>query len=110
MPEYFDKYREFERRETNRTIDQPVVILWKCTLVELVIGFVLMIVGIYLLGSSWMLTLIFLGMALILPRLLRWMRESLPRNTFVHLFWLVGLMGNDVSNHVRRPKKFYLGP
>jgi len=110
MPEYFDKYKAFKRTQTNRTIDQPVVILWKCTLVELAVGFSLLIAGIYLIGISWVLSLCFFASAFAVTALLKWMRENLPRNTFIHIFWLAGLMGNDLPRHIRRPKKFYLGP
>jgi len=110
MPEYFDKYKTFERIQTNTTIDKPVLILWKCTVVELGSGFVFLLAGIYTIATSWLLSLLFFGLAAFVPMTMRWMREQLPRNTFIHLFWFLGLMGNSLPKHVQRPSKFYMGP
>jgi hypothetical protein len=110
MPEYFDKYREFERRQTNKTIDSPVEILWSCTGMELAIGSVFLVAGIYMLSASVVNGLILLSLGVGAPMGLRWNRENLPKNTFVHIFWLVGLIGKDLPVQIRRPNKFHMGP
>lgn len=110
MPEYFDKYRDFERRQTNKTIDAPVVVIWSCTAVELGIGSVFLISGIYMLGASLINALVLIGLGFAVPAGLRWSRETLPKNTFIHLFWLLGWIGKGLPKHVNRPNKFHMGP
>lgn len=110
MPEYFDRYRDFERRETNKTIDEPVIFLWRCTFVELVVGFVSFVVGVYLFQVSGGLGCLGLILAVLLPFLMRWRRQNLPNNTFVHLAWFLGFMNSGLPKHLKRPEKYHLGP
>ncbi len=110
MREYFDKYKSFERVSSNKTIDDPVIFLWKATFQELVVGFVAFVVGIYGFGISKVLGIFGLGLAALLPALLRWRREHLPENTFAQIAWHLGLMNGSLPQHMKRPATYYLEP
>lgn len=106
--EYFGKYQEAPRRETNSTLDNPVIFLWGFTKMELATGLFIVLPSFYLLEVSWLLTLV--GTLSVIPILkaMRFIREDLPPNFFNQFAWLLGLMNKKLERHIRRPEKTYL--
>ena len=110
MAEYFDRYRDFKRQDTSKTIDEPVIFLWQCTLSELITGFVFFVAGIYGFQVHPSLGVLGLGLAVAVPLVMRWLRQHLPHNALIQGLWFLGFMNSGLPPHLRRPDKYYLGP
>lgn len=107
MPESFDRYRRFSRRETNPLIDAHVIFFQGYTKAEVLSGILSFSLGMYVL-TIWLIPgLLLLLAAGILPSFLKSIR-SLPRNIIAHSLWYVGLWSAGLPERLKRPKKTYL--
>lgn len=107
MPESFDRYRRFSRRETNPLIDAHVIFFQGYTKAEVLSGILSFAAGMYVL-TIWLIPgLLLLVASGILPSLLKTIR-ALPRNIFAHSLWYLGLWSTGLPERLKRPKKTYL--
>lgn len=108
MPENYDRYRRFAKRETNPLIDAPVIFLRGMTKAEIMAGVVCFVGTIYTSAFSGLMAAVFFLAALILPGTLKWMRLNLPSNAFAHMFWFLGLWNSGMPPSLKRPQKRYM--
>lgn len=103
--EYYERYRRFEKRETNHLIDEPIVFFKGFTKNEVLVGAVMFVCAIYV--STYLLTGLFVLASAGAPLLMQHLRLNKPQNYFAHLFWYWGI--NNGKNHeFKRPNGNYL--
>ncbi len=107
MPENYDRYRRFARKETNPLIDAPVIFLKGMTKGELMAGVGCFIGMVYTSAFSMLLALVFLVLAVIVPLGLKQLRLKLPPNAFGHALWLCGVWNTGLPQSLKRPQKSY---
>lgn len=108
MPENYDRYRRFKRKETNRLIDSPVIFLKGYTKSELAVGVFSFIGTIYASAISGMVAAIMLILAIGIPVAMKAMRRKLPQNVFAHFMWFIGRWNSGIPKNMKRPKKTFL--
>ena len=108
MPENYDRYRRFARRDTNPLIDSPIIFLKGMTKGEIMAGVMCFIGTVYASAFSGIVAGMFLVLAYLVPISMKWMRLHLPRNTFAHALWFVGLWNAGLPENLKRPQKSYL--
>lgn len=110
MAEYFDRYRQFERFDSNRMIDKPILLLWQMTAIELMAGLSLVISSFYVAFVSSLAALATAIGGILLPLYLRKLRGIMPRNTLMHFAWNLGLMDRELPASIKRGRKNVMGP
>lgn len=108
MPEYYGKYQTTDRRETNATIDDPVIFLGGYTKAEIAIAMIIFIAAMYFLGISWIVTVCLLPASPLVLKTMRFIRTKLPPNFFMQFLWHFGFMNSNLEKYVERPSKTYL--
>lgn len=108
MPENYDRYRRFQKKETNRLIDSPVVFLKGYTKSELGAGVLFFIGTIYASALSGFVSALLLVLSVLIPVAMKHMRRKLPQNIFAHVLWSLGLWNSGIPKNLKRPKKTYL--
>jgi hypothetical protein len=108
MPENYDRYRRFAKRETNPLIDAPVIFLKGMTKAEIMSGVACFIGTIYTSAFSGTVAAAFFLAALLLPGTLKWMRQNLPANAFAHMLWFFGLWNAGLPETLKRPQKSHM--
>jgi hypothetical protein len=110
MPEYFERYRKFERLQSNKMIDKPILLLCQMTWMELVSGLSLVVASFYVAFASKLAALVVAIVGFCLPIYLRKLRQVMPRGTLLHFLWNLGLMDKELPRAARRTKKTVMGP
>ena len=108
MPENYDRYRRFQKKETNRLIDSPVVFLKGYTKTELGVGVLFFIGTIYASALSGLMASLFLILSFSSPVAMKQIRKKLPQNIFAHVMWSAGLWNAGIPENLKRPKKTFL--
>ena len=108
MPENYDRYRRFERRETNRLIDSPVIFLKGYTKNEIFMGVLLFIGTIYASAISGLISFFLLSLSMAVPVFMKEMRRKLPKNVFAHFLWFCGRWNSGLPDNLKRPKKTFM--
>jgi hypothetical protein len=108
MPESFDRYRRFAKRETNPLIDAPVIFFKGYTKKEVLSGIICFMVGIYAMALSILTGFALLFLAVIVPRTIKTMRQTLPRNVIAHSLWYLGFWNSGLPDKLKRPNKTYM--
>lgn len=107
MPENYDKYKTFTRHDTNRKIDHVVIMHKGYTKSEIVAGFLIFAPGIYTMTIKWWLMPLILPFCLIVPFVMKWVRENFPRNAVIHKLWYLGQY-KQTEKQIKRPQKTFL--
>ena len=108
MPENYDRYRRFQKKETNRLIDSPVIFLKGYTKGELAMGVMFFIGTIYASALSGLVATLMLLMAIGVPIAMKEIRRKLPQNIFAHFMWFRGRWNSGIPKNMKRPKKTFL--
>lgn len=108
MAEYFGKYQNAQMRDTNATLDDPVVFLAGYTKAEALVCLISVVASAYFISISLLVTLVLLPVGPFLMRLQRYIREELPPNFFMQLIWHFGWMNERLEKHQKRPRGTYL--
>ena len=108
MPENYERYRRFQRKETNRLIDSPIIFLKGYTKSELAAGIFFFIGTIYSSALSGFVAILMLIAAFVVPAMMKEMRKKLPKNIFVHFMWFNNRWNSGLPKTLKRPKKTFL--
>jgi hypothetical protein len=104
--EYYERYRNFEKRETNPLIDEPVIFFRGFTKKEILVGVFMFVVAIYISAQSMLLMLLFAFLSATAPLSMQYFRVNLPKNYFFHFAWNYGFLEGE-NFEFNRPQKGY---
>lgn len=105
MREYMAKYDSVERKETNRSIDAPMILLLGFTLGDVVAA----VAGFLAVALSWDSGLAFpvgIFVAAVLASVSKLYRERFPRRFLLHWAWSLGLVGAPSIATLFRKRRF----
>ena len=105
--EYYERYRRFEKRETNPLIDEPLNFFRGFTKGEVLAGVLMFVAAIYISSASLLLMILFAFLSVGAPMAMQHLRLHLPKNYFALVLWHFGLWNGKNKEFNRLEKSFF---